>query len=298
MPDLAGPGTQASSGEPSSFICIKGSEVELQDLKDFDGEHLKAIPVCRRVRDTVITGFTVQGFSVLNIAVVGAQDAPVSRNTVSSSAQQVTIPRRDVPLFLLCRKGLLDTYSDSIPDALSRHASALSRHTKAQHQAQHNPFYLIGICVDDVSTVSIAHNDISGYFIGLCVQISGADIHEKLSTHANADTRLWGIGWRFCGPGHRWRRLYNNGFSNTLPGCPPAHKYSSGITISDATNIVVRNNKFSRVKNGGQAAAMVLLDNGSEATAMGNDIENNKFTDNDLDIFKQTTGIGNNLKNN
>ncbi|CZR59897.1 uncharacterized protein PAC_09791 [Phialocephala subalpina] len=254
--DLAGPGTQAG-------ICITGSEVVLQDLKDFDGEHLKVISVGKLVKDTTVTGFTVNGFSGLNIAVVGAQDASVSRNTVSSSAQY----------------GIL---------------TVGSKNSNIKHNTVFStpgfPFYFIGICMDDVSAVTIAHNDISGYFIGLCVQTSGADIHHNVVHDVCVGA--------FVDPGTNGANLHDNGFSNTLPGCPPILKYSSGITISGATDTIVKKNKFSGIKNGGQAAALVILDDDTGTVATGNDVEKNTFTDNDLDILEQTMGAGNVVKKN
>jgi parallel beta-helix repeat protein len=233
-------------------------------LKDFNGEHRKVISVGRRIKDISITGFTVNGFSGLNIAIVGARDACVSKNTVSSSAQY----------------GILTVGSKN----------SNIKHNKVLSTQGTFPFYFIGICMDDVSSVTIANNDISGYFIGLCVQTAGADIYGN-KVH---DTCVGA----FIDPGIKGAKLYNNKFSNTLPGCPAMPKLSSGITISGAMNTVVKRNRFSGIKNSGQAAAVVIVDDDTGAVASGNRVEKNVFRNNDLDIFEQTTGKGNVVKKN
>jgi parallel beta-helix repeat protein len=255
--DLVGPGTQAG-------ICVTGSNVVLQDLADFDGEHRKVISVGQHVKDTYIKGFTVNGFSGLNIAIVGAQDAIVTENSVSSGAQY----------------GILTVGSKN---------SNIKHNTVLSVQGPY-PFYFIGICMDDVSVVTIAHNDISGYFIGLCVQTDGADIHDN-KVHDIC------VG-AFVDPGTKGAKLHDNEFSSILPGCPPTPQYSSGITISGGINTVVKSNKFSGIKNGGQAAGVVIIDDATGVVSSGNDVEKNVLTDNDLDVFEETTGKGNVFKKN
>jgi parallel beta-helix repeat protein len=261
--NLAGNGTEAVQ----AGICVTGSNVVLQDLADFDGEHRKVISVGQRVKDTYIKGFTVNGFSGLNIAVVGAQDAIVTENSVSSGAQY----------------GILTVGSKN---------SKIKHNTVLSVEGPY-PFYFIGICMDDVSTVTIAHNDISGYFIGLCVQTDGADIHDN-KVHDIC------VG-AFVDPGIKGAKLHDNDFSSIIPGCPstPNPQFSSGITISGGMNTVVKSNKFSGIKNGGQAAGVVIIDDPTTGVvSSGNDVEKNVFTDNDLDVFEQTTGKGNVVKKN
>jgi hypothetical protein len=68
--------------------------------------------------------------------------------------------------------------------------------------------------------------------------------------------------------------------------------------ISGGINTMVRSNTFSGIKSGGQAAAVVITDDASGAVASGNDVEKNTFANNDLDIYEQTTGTGNVVKEN
>ena len=256
------PGAQAG-------ICVTGSNVKFSTAP-FNGEHTKVLSVGRRVKDTTIHGFTITGFSGLNIAVLGAQDAIVSENTVSSAAQY----------------GILTVGSKN---SNIKHNTVLS--TPGIY-----PFYFIGICMDDVSTVTIQHNDISGHFIGLCVQTAGADIHDN-NVH---DVCVGG----FVDPGIKGARIHDNSFSNTIVGCPgfpappPSGYYSSGITISGGIDTEVKNNKFSGLENNGQSMALVLVDDPSGVLASGNEIEDNTFTNNDLDIYDTATGQGNEITKN
>jgi parallel beta-helix repeat protein len=255
---LAGPGTQAG-------VCITGSNIVFSS-DPFDGEHVKVLSVGQRVKDISIQGFTVTGFYGINIAVLGAQDTSVSHNKVSSSSQY----------------GILTVGSEN---------SNIDRNTVTSTPGPF-PFYFIGICMDDVSTVNIAHNDISDYFIGLCVQTAGADIHDN-------KVRDTCVG-AFVDPGINGAKLHDNEFSNLIqatPACPA--DFSSGVTINGATNTIVRRNKFSGIKNGGIAAAVVLVDDTSTGTiASGNIIERNIFSNDDLDIYEQTAGTGNVVKRN
>jgi hypothetical protein len=135
---LAGP---ASGKVPitQAGICIIGSNIVLQDLAGFYGEHRKVISVGQRVKETYLKGFTVNGFSGLNIAVVGAQNACVTENSVSSGALY----------------GILTVDSKNSDIGQSTILSTPSLYH----------FYFIGICMDDMSTATTApHNDISRYF--------------------------------------------------------------------------------------------------------------------------------------
>lgn len=79
--DLAGPTTQAG-------ICIAGSGIVYID-QPFNGEHKKVQSVATPVKNVKVSGFTVNGFSGLNIAVLGARDAdgnqPLSLSLILAS---------------------------------------------------------------------------------------------------------------------------------------------------------------------------------------------------------------------
>jgi parallel beta-helix repeat protein len=260
---LAGNVTQAVVTQAG--VCVTGSNVVFS-TEPFDGEHVKVRSVGQRVKDVSISGFTVIGFAGINIAVLGAQGASVSRNTVSSSSQY----------------GILTVGSEN---------SKIKRNTVLSTQGPFT-FYFIGICMDDVSTVTISHNDISDYFIGLCVQTAGADIHDN-----NVHNTCVGA---FVDPGINGAKLHDNQFSNLIQSNPPCPaSFSSGVTISGATNTILRSNKFSGIKNTGQAAAVVLVDDAAKGfIASVNIIEGNTFSNDDLDIYEQTTGTGNVVKKN
>lgn len=270
--DLAGPGTQAG-------ICIAGKNVILQDLSQFDGEHRKVTSVGTYVKDVSVSGFTIQGFIFgLNIAVVGAQNACINSNTASSASNY----------------GILTVGSKS-----SNIAGNTVLSVPGGPFPVLGPFfpYFIGICMDDTSTVDVAHNDISGYFIGLCVQTAGANIHDN-----NVHDVCVGA---FVDPGNDGARLHDNTFTGSVPAdCPAIPKYSSGITISGATNTLVRGNRFIGIKNTGQAAGVAVLDNMDDTTgattanASGNKVQDNWFKNNDLDILDTATGAGNVVRQN
>jgi hypothetical protein len=249
-------------------ICIEGSDIVFSTAT-FDGEHHKVNTVGKPVKDTHLSGFAVTGFNGLNIAVLGAEDAHVHDNKVSAAPQY----------------GIL---------------TVGSKNSKINHNIVFNaPDYttqFIGICMDDMSTVTIAHNDIADVFIGLCVQTAGADIHDN-NVHDSC------VG-AFVDPGVKGAKLRGNTFSNTpslcpttFPGNPP--RYFSGVTISGAINTEVKNNTFTKISNiEGLAAGVIVVDDPKGAVASGNVVEQNTFLQNDLDVYDAATGAGNEFKKN
>jgi parallel beta-helix repeat protein len=250
---LAGP------DNPDAGICIQGSGIVFSTAP-FDTEHVKVVSVGKRVKDTSIKGFTVTGFNGLDIAVLGAQDAHVSENTVSSGA----------------RYGILTVGSKN----------SNIKHNTVIFEPGYFDFSYIGICMDDVSTVTIAHNDVSGHVIGLCIETAGADIHDN-NVHETC------VG-AYVDPGIKGAKLHHNTFSNTALGCVP--QFSAGIIIAGGINTVVEDNTFSGIKNAG--ALQLVDDDASGTVASGNQIEKNNFTGNDLDIYDTATGKGNVIKKN
>lgn len=240
--DLAGPGTQAG-------ICIAGSGIVYVD-QPFNGEHKKVQSVANFVKNVKVSGFTVNGFSGLNIAVLGAQDADVRENTVSAGPQY----------------GILTVGSKS---------SEIRQNTVL-------PGGFIGICMDDMSTVEIARNDISGYYIGLCVQTKGADIHDN-TVHDSC------IG-AYVDPNISSAKLQNNVFKNTGTACNPDFGIA-GVLISGGKNTELRSNTFSGIGLNGQGAGLVIVDDGATgAMATGNDARRNTFSGNNLDVYVTSTG--------
>jgi nitrous oxidase accessory protein NosD len=194
---LVGDGLQAG-------ICVEGSEIVFS--KDpFNGEHRKVISVGQPVKDIHICGFAVTGFNGLNIAVLGAKDTHIHDNKVSAAPQY----------------GILTVGSKN---------SHIRHNTVFNTPDYTNQF--IGICMDDMSTVTISHNDIADVFIGLCVQTSGAHIHDN-----NVHDTCVGA---FIDPGINGVKLHDNTFSNTPSACPatipnqtppfPPRHFAAGVT--------------------------------------------------------------------
>lgn len=245
---LAGNNTQAG-------ICIAGSEIVYLD-QPFNGEHKKVQSVGNPVKDAKVSGFTVQGFSGLNIAVLGAKDANVRKNTVSAGPQY----------------GML---------------TVGSKNTDIKHNVI-LPGGFIGLCMDDISTVEIAHNDISGYYIGLCVQTAKADIHDN-KVHDGC------IG-AYVDPNIDGARLHDNDFSNSAAWCHPDQGLAGVIISGGKNTVVGSNSFKGIGFGGVGAAVVVQDDTGPGGTgaiATGNEIEKNTFAGNNLDVYAPSTGAEN-----
>lgn len=134
-------------------ICITGSSIV---FGPYNQEHTPVVSVGRRVKDVSVSGFSVTGFDGLNIAIVGAEDTSVCDNTLTDGGQY----------------GALTVGSKN---------SVIERNTVISNPpvAPKTQLRFIGICMDDVSTVTIAYNSINGYNIALCVETNGADIHDN-----------------------------------------------------------------------------------------------------------------------
>jgi hypothetical protein len=248
--NLAGEGKQAG-------ICIAGSDIVYVD-QPFDGQHKKVQSVGTYVKDAKVSGFTVQGFSGLNIAVLGAKNADVTYNTVSAGPQygMLTVGSKDTDI---------------------KHNTVL-------------PGGFIGICMDDTSSVEIANNEISGYYIGLCVQTAKADIHDN-TVHDSC------IG-AYVDPNISGARLHENTFRDTATWCDKTYGLA-GVIISGAKNTVLRSNTFTNIGLDQSGAAVVVQDDeATGAVATGNNIQKNTFSANNLDIYAPSKGKGNVIKKN
>jgi nitrous oxidase accessory protein NosD len=263
---LVGDGLQAG-------ICVEGSEIVFSN-DPINGEHRKVISVSEPAEDTHISGFAVTGFSGLNIAVLGAKEAHIHDNKVSAAPQY----------------GILTVGSKN---------SHIRHNTVFNTPDYTNQF--IGICMDDMSTVTISHNDIADVFVGLCVQTSGAHIYNN-----NVHDTCVGA---FVDPGIDGAKLHDNTFSNTPSACPatipnqtppfPPRYFAAGVTISGAINTEVKNNKFFKITNSETlAVGVIIVDDPTGAIASGNEIEKNTFEKNDLDVYDIVSGKGNEVKNN
>jgi hypothetical protein len=253
---LAGNGTQAG-------ICVQGSEVK---LADFVVEHRKVLSVGRKVKGVSITGFQVRGFSGENIAVVGAQDARVSKNNLTDGQ----------------RYGVLTVGSKNTRIA---HNTVVS--TKP-------PLLFIGICMDDVAGPQVSSNHISGYNIALCVQTPGADVHDNEVSNCCVGA--------FVDPGINGAKMRRNHISAANPSCPTNSNVFGvfGIIIAGAVNTKVQHNLIEGQREIGRpdriAAGIAVVDftqATSIAIASGNMVMQNTLRNNDVDLLVFTNGTGN-----
>jgi nitrous oxidase accessory protein NosD len=264
-PDFQGKDTQAG-------ICVEGSDVE---LADFDHEHRKFSSVGHRVKGVSITGFSVRGFLGLNIAIVGAQDALVTHNTLTDGGYY----------------GLLTV--GSINSRIEGNSVVSSPPTPE------NTFLrFIGICMDDEGPVTARHNVISGYNIALCLQTDGADIYDN---HVSSCC----VGG-FVDPGKSGIKIRDNEISDANPACKDDNSGSFGvwgIVISGAVDTFVNGNKISGMTDSGRqdriASGVAVVDDiGTGSVASGNRVVQNQLWNNDVDILVDTKGKGNVVKHN
>jgi nitrous oxidase accessory protein NosD len=251
---LAGPNTQAG-------ICVTGSNIV---LGPFPGsEHRKVVSVGRAVRHVSIIGFEINGFSGLNIALVGACDTKVTGNKLVDGLTY----------------GLL---SDGSINTMARGNEVSS--TKG--------LGFIGMCMDDMATSHFSSNNISGYGVALCVQTPGADVHKN-----NVKDSCVGV---FVDPGVKGAKVVHNVISSHNPACEQDGA-NGGIFIDGGIDTLVQRNTIQGQANGGHAAGIVIVDDTTTATIQvtsGSTITQNSLSGNDVDIFLNTTGVGNVISNN
>lgn len=251
---LAGPGSEAG-------ICISGSDITFGEL-EVPG-HRKVSLVGNYVENVKVEGFTVIGFG-LNIAILGAKDAEVRKNTVSDGAWY----------------GILTVGSIS---------SLVTRNT-----VKSSGLLFIGICMDDKSDVHVTQNVISDYGIGLCVQTNGADVgHNKVSNVCYG---------AFVDPFVDGAKVTHNHIGPSNPLCQTQFGgYSGGILIAGATNAEVRHNDVSGITDYGnpnQTAYGIGIVDAPPAIAAGNQVTHNTLYNNDLDILFFTNGADNEVAHN
>lgn len=206
---LAGPDQTGSDSQAG--ICVEGSGIV---LAKFVTEHRKVLSVKKPVKDVLVTGFEVNGFSGENIAVVGAKNARVKDNKLLNGGSYGALT--------VGSKNTWITGNTITSQGFLR---------------------FIGICMDDVAGVQVSNNRISGYFIGLCVQTPGAELsHNDVSN---------GCVGAFVDPGVKGAKLSENHFNGTDPTCPP--QYANGIVLSGAVKTDVRHNTIKNQRDAGVA---------------------------------------------
>ncbi|PNP83881.1 hypothetical protein FNYG_02569 [Fusarium nygamai] len=127
--------------ELQAGICITGYKVQTTEYKT---EHKRVTSVKRPVKGVSVTGFSVSGFSGINIAIIGAKNARITKNKLT-----------DAPAYGALTLGSVNTvFRENIVTTTAGG--------------------FIGICQDNLSDVQTVKNDISAHAIGVCVQTNGA----------------------------------------------------------------------------------------------------------------------------
>jgi hypothetical protein len=151
--------------------------------------------------------------------------------------------------------------------------------------------------MDDVGLVVIQQNNITGYNIALCVSTNGAHVHDN-----NVNNCCIGA---FVDPSISGAIVRKNEIKDSNPACenPSSGAFGVwGVAITGAANTLVQGNQISGMTNNGVAGGIVLLDDvfhpDSTVVAMGNAVERNTLSQNDIDIYVDTAGTGNFEKDN
>lgn len=250
---LAGNDTQAG-------ICVTGFRVE---LASFQYDHRKAVYVGRPVEDVSITGFQIRGFSGENIALVGTRNARVTGNRLMDGQK-----------YGFLTAGSSNTLVNS---------NVVTSSTE---------LLFIGICLDDfANTTQISNNKISGYWIGLCVQTSGADVREN-----NVKDCCVGA---WIDAGIDGAKISRNYISSLNTACPKEGP-TSGIYVDGAINTLIIQNVVEGQTNADSATGISIVDHTVPPPpvppvilASGNVIKRNILRNNDIDLFVNATGSGN-----
>ncbi|CCT75655.1 uncharacterized protein FFUJ_11687 [Fusarium fujikuroi IMI 58289] len=129
--------------ELQAGICITGYKVQTTEYKT---EHKRVISVKKPVKGVSVTGFSVSGFSGINIAIIGAKNTRITKNKLT-----------DAPAYGALTLGSINTVFRE--NVVTTTAGGF-----------------IGICQDNLSDVQTVKNDISAHAIGVCVQTNGAFI--------------------------------------------------------------------------------------------------------------------------
>ncbi|KAH8886290.1 pectin lyase-like protein [Thozetella sp. PMI_491] len=238
-------------------ICIIGTGVK---LAPFRSEHRKVSSVGSFVEGVKVSGFSVQGFYGLNIAVVGAKNTEVRNNTVSDGAYY----------------GILTVGSKG----------SIVAHNTVKAKS----IMFIGICMDDKSNVSVTQNTISSYAIGLCIETNGADVSNN-----KVNKCCFGA---YVDPFVSGAQVTGNQFGPSPRNCSsPAPVWAAGVTIAGAVNTNVSRNTITGISDGhnpkGLAVGILVYDDTSGAkvaTAKNNHITYNTLSKNDQDVANYSKG--------
>ncbi|KAL6709025.1 hypothetical protein ACN47E_002152 [Coniothyrium glycines] len=235
-------------------ICIHGADIV---LADFVAEHRKVISVGKYISNVVVRGFTVQGFSGENIAVVGGKDVKITRNTLS-----------DGPQYGFLTVGSKNTLAEG---------NTVGAATGG----------FIAICMDDEKGAKNIGNNVSGYYIAMCTQTNGALVKDN-----TVKNTCIGV---FVDPNIDGAKIIGNTITDRGVGCPsPPSPQSAGagIIVWGAKNTLVEGNTVKNIKNSGTGVGILVSDDpigGAKAT--GNVVKKNKLEGNDVDIYTDAKAL-------
>jgi nitrous oxidase accessory protein NosD len=251
-------------------ICIAGYKVETTDFKV---EHKRVISVERPVKGVSVSGFTVQGSSGINIAILGAKNTRISGNTLIDAGAYGALTLGSVNTVF---------YENKVTT------------TKGGY---------IGICQDNKSDVFTIKNDVSAHLIGLCVQTNRAVI-ERNTLNSNC------IGI-FVDPGVKGAKIAHNYIGPSAPACGNigagiiigsgigtlvSDNTIQGQRAADKSGAGIRIYDDKCVATPEMPISLSCITLGRAVKARDNIVIRNKLSNNDNDIDNQSKGTGNVIK--
>jgi nitrous oxidase accessory protein NosD len=261
--DLAGAGFGVAGNGTQAGICITGQDIVFGAFV----QHRKVVSVGTPIKDVAVTGFTVQDFVGINIAVVGGMDVHVVQNT------------------------LLDANSYGVLSDGSTNTVI-----EANHVTSTGSLLFIATCADDVSGAKFLNNDASNYGTAHCVQTNGTYAYGN-----NINNTCWGF---FVDPFIMDVQILHNDIGPSNPVCDDLQGAAAlGVLLMGASDNTIQGNTIEgRSAHGGinapGAGVLITDDPTSGATSNGNQIIDNVFMNNDVDILVETKGAGNVIQGN
>lgn len=233
--------------DTNAGICIYGKGFVL-DTYNRTLQHRKIFRVGEYIKDVVVTGFNITGFSGENIALIGGKDVKISKNYLIDAIQYgfLTVGSEGT----MAEKNVITSNFPVVP--------------------------FIGMCMDDKSDAKFKDNDISNYYIALCGQTPGGEMCKNAVKNC-----CYGA---FIDPGVKGMKVVENTISGRNPGCMP--KDGTGLVVFGASDTVVVRNTIENIRNNGTGVGIFVGDDeATGAKAMGNVFRKNRLRDNDLDII-------------
>jgi nitrous oxidase accessory protein NosD len=244
---------QVNGTDVEAGICIHGKNVKLEAYNPAL-QHRKFISAEKSIQNVVVSGFTVKNFLGENIAVLAGEKTRIKSNTLIDGNQY----------------GFLSVGSTG---------------TRAEHnKITSSSLLFIAMCMDDRASAEFQNNNISNYFIALCTETNRGLVKKNTVTDCC-------IG-PFIDPGIVGARIFENTITGRNAFCPSGvNGTGSGIVIFGAKDTQIKQNTITGIKNEGFGVGIFISDDPvTGAPATGNVIKENKFSDNDLDIFSVATG--------